>query len=71
MDDEAQANRLAYAITKAFAKPSKSSIVEDDEEVIDTTAPEFAEKFKGFTNTPGARNQQRTFPQRGTEILRG
>lgn len=73
MDDEIQVNRLIYAIVRAFngdGKPKNKIVDDDDEEIIDTTKPEFAEKFKGFTNTPVNRQQQ-SFAQRGTEIIRG
>lgn len=74
MDDEIQVNRLIYAIVKAFngdgKKQPNKMVDDDDEEIIDTTQPEFAEKFKGFTNTPVI-NRQQSFAQRGTEIIRG
>jgi len=55
-DDEMQTNRLIYAIQRAFNGDGKTKKpIEDDEELIDTTAPGFAEKFKGFTGVPGQR----------------
>jgi hypothetical protein len=51
MDDEIQINRLIYAIVKAFNGDGKTKKPVDDEEVIDTTKPEFVEHFKGFSGT--------------------
>jgi hypothetical protein len=71
IDDEVQAQRTAYAIAKAFGgdrKGQKSQPV-DEEEVIDTTDPKFAEQFKGFTyEKPQLRRPNR---QTNTEILFG
>lgn len=70
MDDEIQTLRMARAITMAFKVERKPSGIDDDEEVIDTTKPEFAEKFEGFTNVPGTKPApQRAF--RNTEIIMG
>jgi len=75
VDDEVQVQRLAYAIVKAFngdqkgptKKPAKR--IEEDEEVIDTTDPKFAEQFQGFTYAkPQPRVPTR---QSSTEILFG
>ena len=75
VDDEAQAQRTALAIIKAFngGKKAAASADDDDEEVIDTTKPDFAEKFKGFVGTPIGRQPQRSMPQRqtSTQILMG
>lgn len=54
-DDEIQTNRLIYAIVKAFNGDKKQANTFDGEEIIDTTKPDFAEKFKGFTGAPGRR----------------
>lgn len=77
-DDEMQVLRTAYAIVKAFGgdKPKKGKahdIDDEDEEVIDTTKPEFAQNFKGFINEPGKPTQgQRQFQrQMNTEIIMG
>ncbi len=78
---------IVWAICRAFngdkdAKGAKSRAVEDeDEEIIDTTDPSFAENFKGFINEPGkpqaqvpgmniaqVQAQQRVM---GTQILMG
>jgi hypothetical protein len=34
----------------------RATHLDDDEEIIDTTKPEFAKAFKGFINEPGQRN---------------
>jgi hypothetical protein len=63
---------MARAITMAFKaehKPANGMDI-DGEEIIDTTKPGFAESFKGFINQPGI-SQQRTFPNRSTEIITG
>lgn len=53
MDDEVQVNRLIYAIVKAFnGDKVTQKPVDSDEEIIDTTDPEFAENFAGFTGAP-------------------
>jgi hypothetical protein len=66
---------MAYAIVKAFGgdkgqkgqKPQPKPT--EDEEVIDTTDPKFAEQFRGFTY---AKPQPPRRPQQGgTEILFG
>lgn len=54
-DDEIQTNKLIYAIVRAFngdGKKQPNKLVDDDEEIIDTTKPDFVEKFKGFTGKP-------------------
>jgi hypothetical protein len=62
MDDEERARWMAYAMSNAFhvAPKKQTQVVDDDEddEVIDTTSPEFLQNFKGFTNTPVTRKQQ-------------
>lgn len=76
LEDELQTNRLIYAITsalvKAFGGDKKQARAHDldDEEVIDTTDPKFAQQFKGFINQPG---QVQRMPQRhiGTQIIMG
>ena len=63
---------MAYAIVKAFGgdkgqKPKPKTA--EDEEVIDTTSPDFAKNFQGFTY---AKSQPPRRPQQGsTEILFG
>jgi len=71
VDDEAQAQRTAIAILKAFngGRQTKARDLDDDDEVIDTTAPGFADKFKGFTNAPQQRSIPR--PMNSTQILKG
>lgn len=73
VDDEAQTQRTTLAIIKAFSNPKQRAnhTDDEDEEVIDTTDPEFAKHFKGFTNTPIGRQPPRPMPMRSTEILRG
>lgn len=44
---------------------------QDDDEVIDTTDPQFAGRFAGFTGTPGMAAQQRKVPMNNTEIKFG
>lgn len=55
IDERIRADWATLAIIKAFNgdRKQQASAIDDDEEVIDTTAPGFADKFKGFTNTPG------------------
>ncbi len=72
-DDEVKANWTAYAIAKALGGDRKTRtrpLDDDDEEVIDTTQPEFAQNFKGFVNT---KPQMQRMPSRqaGTQILMG
>lgn len=72
-DDEMQVLRTAYAIAKAFnggKQATRSRDLDEDEEVIDTTAPGFADSFKGFVNAPQG---PRPAPHRnvGTQILMG
>lgn len=59
-DDEIQTDRLTYAINRAIVQAfggdkKKQQPVDDDEPVIDTTDPEFAQNFKGFIGAPGRR----------------
>lgn len=57
VDDEVQAQRTAYAIAKAFGGGEQQKahahnskpVVGEEEEVIDTTDPEFVKHFMGFT----------------------
>lgn len=62
-DDEIQTDRLVYAVTKAIVqafgdgKKQKNKLVDDDEEIIDTTDPKFVEQFKGFSGIPGRRSR--------------
>lgn len=46
---------------------------EEEEEVIDTTDPNFAKEFKGFINTPGPKPAQsfQGFGRGGTQIIQG
>lgn len=80
VDDEVQAQRLAYGIAKAFgagdpkkahAGNKRQPVVEEEEEVIDTTDPEFVKRFMGFTygdnKTPVNQNVQ----QQEIEIIEG
>lgn len=56
MDDKRQVNWLIYAIIRAFnGDKVTQKPVDDNEEVIDTTAPGFADQFQGFTGAPGRR----------------
>lgn len=73
-DDEVKTNQMAWAIAKAFGgeqkgqkqKPARQA---EDEEIIDTTDPEFAKNFKGFTHAkPQPRKPTK---QSSTEILFG
>lgn len=70
IDDEVKAQRAAYSIVKAFngekGQKQKQKPTED-EEVIDTTDPKFAEQFKGFTYAKPQRQSRQT----STEILFG
>ncbi|MGA8765251.1 MAG: hypothetical protein WB562_20455 [Candidatus Sulfotelmatobacter sp.] len=54
IDDEIQTNRLIYAIVRAFnGDKATKKPVDDDEAIIDTTQPEFARQFQGFSGVPG------------------
>lgn len=74
VDDEVRAQKMAYAISKAFTsgdgkKSSTAKTAQEEEEVIDTTDPEFAKHFKGFSH---AKPQQQQRPrQTSTEIKFG
>lgn len=71
MEDEARANWMTYSIVRAFKgdkDQQKRQTNFDDEELIDTTRPEFAESFQGFINNPVKKN---TFQERNTEIFTG
>lgn len=55
-DDEVQTERWTYIITRAIVQAfggGKQQQVTPEEKVIDTTDPEFAKHFMGFTG-PGA-----------------
>lgn len=76
VDDKARASWSAYATAKAFGgdrqtQRHKQAIDDDEEEVIDTTKPEFAKNFKGFTHTKPQAPQQGQQRQIGTQILLG
>ena len=47
LDAERQINMIKYAIIQAFQKPTAttSNVVDDDDEIIDTTQPGFVDKF--------------------------
>jgi hypothetical protein len=72
VDDEVQAQRTAYAIAKAFgageqkvhANNRKQPVVEEEEEIIDTTDPDFVKHFQGFTYGDKPKN----IPQQSNEI---
>lgn len=74
VDDEVKAQWATYSVVKAFKGDQKDqkqrSVKPDpDEEIIDTTDPDFAKNFKGFTHAkPQPRRPNR---QSGTEILFG
>jgi hypothetical protein len=74
-DDEVKTNQIANAIARAFGGNPKGQNpqpkqAQDEEEVIDTTDPEFAKNFKGFTY---GKPQPPRMPtnQTSTEILFG
>lgn len=73
VDDEAQAQRTAIAMMKAFrgglAQPAKQA--DDDDQIIDTTDPKFAQQFQGFINTPGRPQQTIPRPMQSTQIIKG
>lgn len=76
VDDEVTSQKIAYAIVRAFngdkdSKPAKNKAreQEEEEEIIDTTDPEFAEHFMGFTY--GDKPQARPRQAQNTEILIG
>jgi hypothetical protein len=78
VDDEVRAQKAAYAIVKAYngdktdgkQPKNKGKKHEEEEEVIDTTDPEFAEHFRGFTygDKPRAARPRQNV---NTEILIG
>jgi len=70
VDDEVRTQQIAYAIVKAFGGDKKQPARrKDEEEVIDTTNPEFAKHFRGFTHSkPQPRRPRR---QTSTEIKIG
>ena len=54
LQDELQVYQMAKAFSLAFGGPAKRkpgtvASEEEEEEVIDTTSPEFAQQFQGFT----------------------
>lgn len=56
VDDKVQSQRTTLALLEAMIKagtvhPGKP--VDDDEPIIDTTDPSFAQNFQGFINAPG------------------
>jgi hypothetical protein len=58
LDSERQVNMVTHAIVRAFQKPTqtnKASVVDDDDEIIDTTQPGFTEKFEIINATPAGR----------------
>jgi hypothetical protein len=72
VDDEVQAQRTTLAMMQAFGggrSQQRATHLDDDEEIIDTTKPEFAKAFKGFINEPGQRNVPTR--QMSTEIKMG
>lgn len=72
VDDEVRMQRDVYAIVKAFGgeqKNQKKPAKQAEEEVIDTTDPEFAKHFQGFTYEKP--QQRRVNRQTSTEILFG
>lgn len=75
IDDQVRADWIARAIVKAFNGDRKQAgaIDDDDEEIIDTTDPTFAETFQGFIGQPGGNQPQRSIPPRqtNTQILMG
>lgn len=73
IDDEVQTQRIAYAIIKAFGGGQKQPAAHDDEdeEVIDTTRPEFTQTFKGFINAPAQRGVPAKRPGQHTDIKFG
>jgi len=56
VDDQVRADWIASAIIKAFnGNKAAQAGGNDEEEVIDTTKPEFAQHFQGFIGKPGDR----------------
>lgn len=78
VDDEVRAQQTAYAIAKAFggdkklhADNSRQKAVEaEEEEVIDTTDPNFVKRFQGFTYGDKPQKAQNRVPT-NTEIKIG
>jgi len=71
VDDEVQTQRLTIAILKAFGsgqQPAKHPA--QNEEVIDTTDPEFVKHFRGFNYEKPTRPQRRR-QSHNTEIKIG
>jgi hypothetical protein len=71
VDDEVQMQRLTIAIMKAFGSGQKQQPAQrsTNEEVIDTTDPEFTKHFKGFNYEKPNPQQRRR--QQNTRILIG
>lgn len=73
VDDEVQVQRLVYGIVRAFNGDKKDQRgrkpKEEDEEIIDTTDPEFAKHFQGFIHEKP--QQARRPRQTSTDILIG
>ena len=67
IEDEIWMRRLAMLL-RAGPVPRSS---DDDEEVIDTTKPEFAQQFQGFINTPGRQQPSIPRPMQSTQIIMG
>jgi hypothetical protein len=70
VDDEVKTQRTSYAIARAFNGDKKQPAKrKDEEEVIDTTDPEFVKYFRGFTHSKP--QQRRPNRQTSTEIKIG
>jgi len=67
LDDEQQMVRMNRAIMGTGKRTQADD--DEDEEVIDTTAPEFAEQFQGFVNHPNPVNT--AMNRSHTEIVMG
>ena len=50
LEDERRINLIACAIAKAFNGDKKKTAAKDEEEIIDTTQPGFAENFRILNN---------------------
>jgi hypothetical protein len=74
VDDEVRMQQIVYAIIKAFGGTSTQQTaphrIDNEEEIIDTTDPNFTKLFKGFSyEKPQSRRRPRR--QTSTEIKFG
>jgi hypothetical protein len=77
IDDEVRTQRITYAIIKAFGggtwaqQQTASYRTDDEEEIIDTTDPNFTKFFQGFSYEKSQQPRRRPRRQTNTEIKFG